>query len=144
MQPTHATSDMPWVPARIGSARLPGAYAWRRFLAADVPLALGSDFPVELPNPTHGLHAAITRQDAHGQPRAGWLPDQRLSLWQAVAGFTTGAAFAAREEHWRGRLTPGMAADLTCFRDDLRELAPLALRDAPVLATVIAGRVAWE
>lgn len=144
MQPTHATSDMPWVPARIGTTRLPGAYAWRRFLAAGVPLALGSDFPVELPNPTHGLHAAITRQDAHGQPRGGWLPDQRLSLWQAVAGFTTGAAFAARQEDWRGRLTPGMAADLTCFRDDLRELAPLAVRDAPVLATVIAGRVVWE
>jgi predicted amidohydrolase YtcJ len=144
MQPTHATSDMPWVPARIGAARLPGAYAWRRFLAAGVPLALGSDFPVEQPNPTHGLYAAITRQDARGQPPGGWLPDQRLSLWQAVAGFTTGAAFAARQEHWRGRLSPGMAADLTCFRDDLRELSPLALRDAPVLATVIGGQVVWE
>lgn len=144
MQPTHATSDMAWVPARIGAARLPGAYAWRRFLAAGVPLALGSDFPVEQPNPTHGLHAAITRQDSHGQPAGGWLPDQRLSLWQAVAGFTTGAAYAARQEHWRGRLSPGMAADLTCFRDDLRELAPLALRDARVLATVVGGRVVWE
>jgi predicted amidohydrolase YtcJ len=144
MQPTHATSDMPWVPARIGNTRLPGAYAWRRFLAAGVPLALGSDFPVEQPNPTHGLHAAITRQDAHGQPPRGWLPDQRLSLWQAVAGFTTGAAFAAKQEHWRGRLSPGMAADLTCFRDDLRELPTPAIRDAPVRATVVGGRVAWE
>lgn len=144
MQPTHATSDMPWVPARIGAARLPGAYAWRRFLAAGVPLALGSDFPVEQPNPTHGLHAAITRQDAHSQPPHGWLPDQRLSLWQAVAGFTTGAAFAAKQEHWRGRLSPGMAADLTCFHDDLRELPTPAIRDAPVRATVVGGRVVWE
>ena len=144
MQPTHATSDMPWAPARIGASRLPGAYAWRRFLAADVPLALGSDFPVEQPNPTHGLHAAITRQDAHAHPPGGWLPDQRLSLWQAVAGFTTGAAHAANQELWCGRLSPGMAADLTCFRDDLRELPPLALRDAPILATVVGGRVVWE
>jgi len=130
--------------ASLGAHRLPGASAWRRFLAAEVPLALGSDFPVEQPNPTHGLHAAITRQDAHAHPPGGWLPDQRLSLWQAVAGFTTGAAYAARQEHWCGRLSPGMAADITCFRDDLRELPPLALRDAPVLATVVGGRVAWE
>ena len=144
MQPTHATSDMAWVPARIGAARLPGAYAWRRFLDAGVPLAFGSDFPVERPDPTHGLHAALTRQDPAGQPPGGWLPDQRLTLWQAVAGFTSGAAFAAGQEDWRGRLGLGMAADLTCFRDDLRTRPPPSVRDAAILATVIAGRVEWE
>jgi len=144
MQPTHATSDMAWVPARIGAARLPGAYAWRRFLAAGVPLALGSDFPVEQPAPSLGLHAAITRQDRAGQPRGGWLPDQRLTLAEAVAGFTAGAAFAGRQESCCGRLAPGMAADLSCFVADLRDLAPAAVADAKVRATVIAGRVAWE
>jgi len=144
MQPTHATSDMAWVPARIGAARLPGAYAWRRFLAAGAVLAFGSDFPVEQPNPSHGLHAALTRQNAAGAPAGGWLPDQRLSLSQAIAGFTSGAAFAAGQEHWRGHLAPGMAADLTCFRDDLRTRPPAAVRDAAILATIIAGRVEWE
>ncbi|HEY0137831.1 MAG TPA: amidohydrolase, partial [Nannocystis sp.] len=144
MQPTHATSDMAWVPARIGAARLPGAYAWRRFLDARVALALGSDFPVEQPNPTHGLHAALTRQDPTGSPPGGWLPDQRLTLWEAIAGFTSGAAFAAGQEDWRGRLGLGMAADLTCFRDDLRTRPPPSVRDAAILATVIAGRVEWE
>ena len=144
MQPTHATSDMPWVPARIGPARLPGAYAWRRFLAAAVPLALGSDFPVEEPAPSLGLHAAVTRQDAEARPPGGWLPDQRLTLPEAVAGFTVGAAFAARQEAWCGRLARGMAADLTCFRDDLRVTPLAALREASVRATVIAGRIVWE
>ncbi len=144
MQPTHATSDMAWVPARIGAARLPGAYAWRRFLTAGVPLALGSDFPVEQPAPSLGLYAAVTRQDREGLPRKGWLPDQKLTLAEAVAGFTSGAAFAAGQEAGCGRLAPGMAADLSCFVNDLRTLALTKLADAPVRATVIAGRVAWE
>lgn len=144
MQPTHATSDMPWVPARIGAARLPGAYAWRRFLDAGVPLAFGSDFPVEQPAPTLGLYAALTRQNLKGQPAGGWLPDHKLTLWEAVAGFTSGAAFAGRQEEGCGRLAPGMAADLSCFRNDLRLLPLTELSGAPVRATVIGGRVAWE
>ena len=72
------------------------------------------------------------------------MPDQRLGLWDAVAGFTTGAAHATHQERWRGRLAIGMAADLTCFRDDLRTRPPPTLRDAPVQATVIGGAVVWE
>jgi predicted amidohydrolase YtcJ len=144
MQPTHATSDMAWVPARLGEERLAGAYAWRRFLAAGVPLAFGSDFPVELPDVSHGLAAAMTRQDAAGQPPEGWLPDQRVNLAEAVAGFTTGAAYAARQTAWCGALAPGMVADLTCFRADLRGLAPLAVRDAALRATIVAGAVVWQ
>jgi predicted amidohydrolase YtcJ len=144
MQPTHATSDMAWAPARLGQDRLAGAYAWRRFLAAGVPLAFGSDFPVELPDVTHGLAAAVSRQDAAGQPPGGWLPDQRVSLDEAVAAFTRGAAFAARQTSWCGHLAPGMVADLTCFRADLRGLAPAALRAAAVRATIVGGAVAWQ
>ena len=92
MQPTHATSDMPWAEARLGRARLAGAYAWRRFLQARVPLALGSDFPVESADPRLGLHAAVTRQDLSGYPPGGWLPDQKLTPLEALQGFTTGAA----------------------------------------------------
>ncbi|HVH34859.1 MAG TPA: amidohydrolase, partial [Tahibacter sp.] len=77
MQPTHATSDMPWAEARLGRERLAGAYAWRRFVEAGVPLALGSDFPVEQVSPLLGLYAAVTRQDLDGKPRSGWLPAQR-------------------------------------------------------------------
>jgi hypothetical protein len=141
MQPTHATSDMAWVPDRLGPKRLAGAYAWRRFIDAGVPLAFGSDFPVELPDVTHGLYAAVTRQDAQGQPPGGWLPDQRLTLLEALAAFSRGAAFACFSEGFLGRVTPGFQADLTCFRDDLRALVPTELRDAPIAATLVAGEV---
>jgi hypothetical protein len=144
MQPTHCTSDMPWVPARLGPDRLAGAYAWRRFLDAGVPLAFGSDFPVELPDVVHGLHAAVTREDAAGQPPGGWLPGQRLTLAEAVAAFTRGAAVAAGQDAWCGRLVPGAVADLTCFADDLRARPPAALRDARVRATIVGGEVAWS
>lgn len=144
MQPTHATSDMSWVPARLGAERLAGAYAWRRFLDAGVPLAFGSDFPVELPNVSHGLAAAMTREDASGQPPGGWLPDQRVSLVEAIAGFTTGAAYAARQTDWCGALAPGLVADLTCFRADLRDVAASSIRDAALRATIVAGAVVWQ
>jgi predicted amidohydrolase YtcJ len=141
MQPTHATSDMAWVPERLGPHRLAGAYAWRRFLDAGVPLCFGSDFPVELVDVTHGLHAAITRQDAAGQPPGGWRPDQRLRLDEAIAAFSAGAAFASFSERFLGRVAPGFSADLTCFRDDLRTLPPSEVRSAPVAATLVGGQV---
>ncbi|WP_170136115.1 amidohydrolase [Nannocystis exedens] len=141
MQPTHATSDMPWAEQRIGAQRLAGAYAWRRFLEAKVPLAFGSDFPVEEVEPTFGLYSAITRQDAQGNPPGGWLPDQRLTLDEALAAFTRGAAYASRRERWAGTLAPGMLADLTCFTGDITKMPPLELRTAAVRATIVGGEV---
>lgn len=143
MQPTHATSDMPWVPDRIGEKRLEGAYAWRRFVEAGVRLPLGSDFPVERVDITHGLHAAVTRQDADGAPEGGWLPDQRLSLDEAIAGFTREAAYAVHREEHLGAIKPGYRADLTCFSADLWKLDPAQLRDAEVSYTIIDGEVAY-
>ncbi|HET6396122.1 MAG TPA: amidohydrolase, partial [Pseudoxanthomonas sp.] len=104
MQPTHATSDMPWAEDRLGPERLAGAYPWRRFLDLGVPLALGSDFPVEQVDPRLGLYAAVTRQDRAGQPPGGWLPGQRLSAAEALRGFTAEAARAAHDEAEVGRL----------------------------------------
>ncbi len=144
MQPTHATSDMPWAQERLGAARLAGAYAWRRFLDEGVHLALGSDFPVELVEPTHGLYAAITRQDAEGRPAEGWLSDQRLALSEALAGFSREAAYAAHRDEHLGALRRGYQADITCFVQDITELAPKALREAPIRATIVGGEVVWE
>src|SRR6185437_15465854 len=87
MQPTHETSDWRMAEARMGLDRLGGSYAWRTMLANKVPLAFGSDFPVESPNPFPGLASAISREDAEGQPPGGWMPEQRLTLEQALAAF---------------------------------------------------------
>ncbi len=79
MQPTHATSDMPWAAARVGGKRIQGAYAWQTMRKLGVHLAFGSDFPVEDPNPIWGFYSAITRQDHEGSPAGGWFPEQRLT-----------------------------------------------------------------
>src|SRR5262249_18557995 len=125
MQPSHASDDMRWADARLGPGRVEGAYAWRWFLDARVPLAFGSDFPVEGGDPLGGLYAALTRQDAEGRPEGGWHPDQRMTLDETLRAFTAGAAFAAFAEGRLGALKPGMRADITIFdRDLFREPAP--------------------
>jgi predicted amidohydrolase YtcJ len=145
MQPTHATSDMPWAEARLGRERLAGAYAWRRFLSAGVRLALGSDFPVEEVEPiSGGLWAAVTRTDGEGSPPGGWLPAERLTLEEAIRGFTSDAAFAAFEEAWRGRGAVGQVADLTVLDRSLTGMSVQVLRQARVWATVVGGRVVFD
>lgn len=142
MQPTHATSDMEWAEKRVGPDRIAGAYAWRRLLAAGARLAGGSDFPVESENPLLGFYAAITRQDAAGRPAGGWRPEERLSRAEALALFTSDAAFAAFEEDRRGRIAPGFEADLTVFASDPMRAAASEVPSIRTLMTVVGGRVA--
>jgi len=139
MQPTHATSDMPWAEARIGRERLAGAYAWRRYLQSNVRLALGSDFPVESADPRLGLYAAVTRQDLAGQPPGGWLPDQKLTPAEALRGFTTDAAWAAFMEREVGRLEPGLRADFVLLDADPLVASPDRLPKMKVLSTWVDG-----
>jgi len=141
MQPTHATSDMRWAETRLGPERVAGAYAWRRLAGPHAPLACGSDFPVESPKPLLGLYAARTRQDAGGNPGGGWRADQCLDGQSALAGFTSGAAYAAHEERQRGKLLPGYSADVTVLSVDPIRCEPRALLEARVLATIIGGQI---
>jgi predicted amidohydrolase YtcJ len=141
MQPTHATSDMRWAEARIGPERVKGAYAWRRFLALGVPIASGSDFPVEDPNPLWGFYAAITRQDHHGQPPGGWFPEQRMTRQEALESWTIRGAYAAFEEKVKGSLTPGKMADFVILSRDIMSVPPAEILKTRVLMTVVAGRI---
>lgn len=140
MQPTHATSDMPWAEDRLGPERLAGAYAWRSILKSGAPLAFGSDYPIESPDPRLGLYAAVTRQDLSGHPAGGWLPEQVLSLEEALAAFSQGAAFAVHQEKGLGLLKPGMWCDLTVFGKNLFDTPPPGWPKIPVTATVIGGQ----
>lgn len=144
VQPTHATSDMPWAETRVGPERIEGAYAWRRFLDAGVPLALGSDFPIEQPDPLHGLYSARTRQDPTGAPPGGWRPDQRLTAEEALHGFTTGAAYAAHAEERRGQIAVGMDADFIALPVDPIDGAPLEARNQSLQLTVVDGNVVHQ
>ena len=144
MQPTHATSDMPWAERRVGRERIAGAYAWKSLLDAGAHLAFGSDFPVEDSNPLLGLYAARTRQDAKGNPPGGWLPEQKLDGEQALRGFTTGAAYASFAEDVRGMLRPGMDADFVALSVDPVDDPPRQLLTGKALLTVVAGKVAYR
>ena len=138
-QPTHATSDMPWAPARLGAERTKFAYAWKSVLDTGAHVAFGSDFPVEDPNPLLGLYAARTRHDAKGTPNGGWMPEQVLSGDEALAGFTRGAAYAAFAEGRRGQLAVGFDADFLVLPIDPVADAPKVLLDAKVQVTVVDG-----
>lgn len=144
MQPTHCTSDMPWAPARVGTRRIEGAYAWRRMLDHGVPLALGSDFPVEDANPLLGLYAAVTTQDLDGHPPGGYRPGERLSIWEALRGFTSDAAYAAFMENEVGRLAVGYRADVAVFDRDLTAIPASEIPRARCLLALVDGAVAWE
>jgi predicted amidohydrolase YtcJ len=144
MQPTHATSDGPWVETRVGTEGLPGAYAWRRFLDAGTKLAFGSDFPVESVDPRLGLYAAITREDLAGKPPGGWLPDQKLSAAEALRGFTSDAAFAGFAESEVGRLAPGLRADFVVLEGDPLAVPPRAIPDLRVHSTWLDGKPVYR
>jgi hypothetical protein len=144
MQPSHATSDMYWAEERIGHERALGCYAWRWVLDAGVPIAAGSDFPVELERPVIGLMAAVTRQDASRNPDGGWHPQQRMTLDEALRAYTTGAAYAAFQEELKGRISPGMWADLTVLSEDLRQINPTSIHQVSVGYTIVGGQVIYE
>jgi hypothetical protein len=143
MQATHATSDMNMAEDRIGPDRILGGYAWRRMLEAGVTVANGSDFPVELSNPFHGLYAAVTRQARDGEPKGGWYPDQALTRAEALHSFTLAGAFAARQEDRLGSLEPGKWADFIVIDRDYFTVPAAEIDDIVVLETWVGGQQAY-
>lgn len=144
MQPTHATSDMPWAGDRVGEKRLAGAYAWRKVLDSGGRLALGSDFPVESPDPRLGLYSAVTRQDLQGKPAGGWLPGERLTREEALRGFTLDAAWSLFLEKETGSLEVGKRADLVVFARDPMTIPEAEIPRVEVDYTLVDGAVVHE
>jgi predicted amidohydrolase YtcJ len=144
MQPTHATSDMPWAQARLGPARIRGAYAWQTMLHLGVHIASGSDFPVENPNPIPGFYAAVTRQDKSGNPTNGWFANQRMSRQQALASWTIEGAYAAFEEQKKGSLGPGKVGDLIMLSGDPMTAPAPDILKIRVTMTIAAGRIVYR
>ncbi|HEY0628490.1 MAG TPA: amidohydrolase family protein, partial [Sphingomicrobium sp.] len=144
MQPVHQTSDRLMAEARLGPDRLTGAYAWQTVERLGIPIAFGSDFPVESPNPFPGLMAAVARQDLNAQPPGGWLPEERVSFEQALAGFTRGAAYAGFAEDRIGGLEPGKWADFILVDRDVSKIDPQSLGRTQVLETWVAGKKVWD
>ncbi len=143
MQPTHATGDRTMAEARLGPARLTGAYAWATVLKDGGRLAFGSDYPVEDPNPFVGWAAAFTREDAQGQPPGGWRPEERVTREQAWKAFTADAAYAGFAEDRFGALLPGRRADFIVIDRDPVTATPAELRATRVIETWVGGYKAW-
>ncbi len=143
VQPTHATSDMPWAGERLGPARLRAAYAYQALLRQYGQVALGSDFPVEDINPLYGFHAAVARQDARNQPPGGFQPENALTREQALRGMTTWAAHAGFEERRKGQIKPGMLADFVVLNTDVMTAPNERLRGAQVQQTWIGGQLRY-
>ena len=144
MQPIHQVSDRLMAEARLGPARLAGAYAWASVARAGATLAFGSDYPNDDFSPFHGWAAAVTRQDAAGDPPGGWQPQERLGREAAWRAYTTDAAYAGFAEKVYGRLAPGQRADFIIVDRDPLTVTPAELRDSKVEETWIGGEKVWD
>lgn len=146
MQPSHAVEDMAWAEDRIGSSRISGAYAWRSLRRAGARLAFNSDLPATDYNIFYGLHSAVTRTDRHNLPAGGWHPEQRVTIEEALRGWTTWAAYAEFREQEAGIIAAGYAANLTVMDIDplqTGESNPARLLDGKIVMTVIDGQVVF-
>ncbi len=143
IQPTHATSDMPWAEARLGPERIQGAYAWQALLTSNATVAAGSDAPVESVAPVLGLYSAMTRQDHAGGPEGGWRADQAMKPAQALAAFTSGAAWASFNEKDLGKLSKGFIGDITVLSQDPLAADGPSLLKTQVMLTIINGEVVY-
>jgi predicted amidohydrolase YtcJ len=142
MQPNHLLTDMRWAKARLGENRAAHSYAWAEFLNAGVPLAFGTDYPVEPVAPFRGLYAAITRKSEDG--RMEYFPAERLNIDQAIAAYTAGAAFAEFEEKQKGTLAPGMLADMVELDRDITAVPAKDILGTKVLCTIVGGKVVYK
>jgi len=142
MQPSHVVTDMRWAQDRLGPKRAATSYAWAAFLNKGVTLAFGSDDPYGPLSPFRGLYAAVTRRSEDGKQE--YFPEQRLTMDQAIAAYTTGSAFAESEEKEKGKLAPGMLADFVVLDRDVTAAAAEKLAETKVLRTVVGGKTVYE
>jgi predicted amidohydrolase YtcJ len=146
MQPLHADPDPDtdvWI-QRVGPDRAKFAWAWRSLLDAGARLAFGSDWEVVTMNPWAGVHCAVTRQTTNGQPPGGWIPEQRITVAEAIAAYTIGAAIAGHREKTEGSLEPGKLADLIILSQNPFEADAGKLADTKVLLTMVGGKIVFQ
>jgi predicted amidohydrolase YtcJ len=142
MQPSHVLTDMRWAQDRLGPRRAATSYAWAAFLDKGVTLAFGTDYPIEPVFPFRGLYAAVTRKSENGKQE--YFPEQKLTMDQAIAAYTTGAAFAEFEEKEKGKLVPGMLADFIVLDRDVTASAAEKVLATKVLRTVLGGKTVYQ
>jgi predicted amidohydrolase YtcJ len=144
MQPYHAIDDGRWAERVIGPERARGTYAFKSLLDAGARLAFGSDWFVAPPTPLEGIYAAVTRRTLDDKQPNGWVPEQKITVEDALRAYTSGSAFASFEESKKGTLARGKLADLVLIDRDLTAIPPETIRDARITMTVVGGRIVYE
>ena len=144
MQPYHAIDDGRWAERRLGHDRARYSYAWRSMLDHHVRLAFGTDCPVAPLNPLLGLYAAVTRATLDGKHPDGWIPEEKITLPEAVEAYTMGSAYAEFQEKEKGSITPGKLADFVIMSDDIFALGADAIRSVKVETTVVGGKIVYS
>jgi predicted amidohydrolase YtcJ len=144
VQPFHAIDDGRWAEQRLGTARLRTSYPYRTLLNRHVRLALGTDWYVAPLNPLLTLYAATTRATLDGKNPDGWIPEQKITLAEAVTAYTVGSAYAEFQEKVKGSITPGKLADMVFLSDNIFRISPSQLRDVKVDATIMGGKVVYS
>jgi len=144
MQPFHAIDDGRWAWKRLDENRLKGTYAFRTILDTGGVLAFGSDSPVAPMNPILGIYAAVTRRTLDDKNPNGWIPEQKISVAEAVKGFTWGSAYGEFQESVKGTIEVGKLADLVLLSDDIFSIDPANIRNVKVLMTIVNGSVVYE
>src|SRR5262245_61438477 len=143
MQPYHAIDDGRWAEGRLGHERARYSYAWRSFLDHGVTLAFGTDWPVAPLDPILGLYAAVTRATLDGKNPGGWIPEEEITLPEAIEAYTMGAAFAEFQEREKGSITPGKLADMVILGENIFELKPETIRNVKVKTTIVGGKIVY-
>lgn len=144
VQPLFVSTDLHIVEERVGTERAKKSYNWKGLLDRNVHMAFGSDTPVETPNVLQGIYAAITRKDMDGYPENGWLPDQKISIQDAVYCYTMGSAYASYEEDKKGSITPGKFADMVILEDDIFKINPDLIKNTKVAMTIVNGKILYR
>ncbi|MBK5187582.1 MAG: amidohydrolase, partial [Gemmatimonadaceae bacterium] len=144
MQPYHEMDDGRWAEPILGHERSKTTYAFKSILDAGARLAFGSDWSVAPPTPLEGIYGAVTRETLDGKHPGGWIPEQKISVEDALRAYTSGSAYASFEENIKGTLEPNKLADFVLIDRDLTRIPPAELRDAHVMMTVVGGRVVYQ
>ena len=144
VQPLFISSDQSIVESRIGKDRADWTYQWKTFMEENIPIAASSDAPVESFNPLKGIYAFVTRKTLEGTPDAGWMPEQKLTVDEAVYAYTMGSAYCTFEEDIKGSVTPGKVADLVVLSEDIFTIQPDLIKDVVVEQTMVEGQFVYR
>ncbi len=144
MQPSHMLYDYKWAEKRLGKERSRGAYAWNSFIKKGVHVAFGTDWPIVPLNPMIGLYASVMRANFKGEPAGGWIPDEKISLFQAIYNYTVEGAYATFEENIKGKIVPGMLADIIVLSNDITSSPYHEILKTKVDITIFDGKIIYE